>query len=415
MVPILSSLIAGQGRTITTQKAFLLSWVYVLAMALTYTIAGIITGLVGQNLQAVFQDPWIIAGFSLILVALALSCFGFYELQMPSALQSRLTQLSNRQAGGQWVGVAIMGFLSALIVGPCVAPPLAAALIYIGQSGDAVLGGLALFALSLGMGTPLLMIGTSAGRWLPRAGAWMNATKAVFGVILLAMAIMMLERIAPPALTLSAWAALFMVSAVYLGALEPLTPQGSGWLKLWKGVGIILLVYGVLILVAVLAGGGRFGVLQPLKDIVALPAGGRSVTDQAGHSSSVVAFQLVTDSASLQTALAQAKGKPVLLDFYATWCVECVRMERTTFSDPQLTAKAADWVFLKVDMTAYTPAHQALLKSLQLIGPPATLFFDTQGQERRDLRALGYLDIQAFLTRLQAVETAMETTQGVHP
>ncbi|RMD70192.1 MAG: protein-disulfide reductase DsbD, partial [Gammaproteobacteria bacterium] len=245
MIPILSSIIVGQGKDITTGRAFILSLVYVLAMAVTYTLAGVIAGYFGQNLQAAFQNPWVIGAFSLIFVLLALSMFGFYELQLPSSLQSRLSEISGRQKGGTLIGVAIMGFLSALIVGPCVAPPLAGALIYIGQTGDAVLGGMALFALSLGMGAPLLIVGTSAGKLLPKAGPWMDAVKAVFGVLLLAVAIWLLERILPAPLTMLAWATLFITSAVYMGALEGVSGR-SGWYRLWKGLGLVLLFYGFL-------------------------------------------------------------------------------------------------------------------------------------------------------------------------
>lgn len=397
MIPILSSIIVGSAH-VTPRKAFLLSLVYVLAMALTYTAAGVIAGIAGQNLQAVFQDPWILSGFSLIFVALALSSFGFYELQLPTALQTKMTGLSQKQAGGQWLGVAIMGFLSALIVGPCVAPPLAAALIYIGQSGDAVLGGLALFALSMGMGTPLIAMGTSAGQWLPKAGAWMETTKAVFGVILLGLAIWMLERVLPYAITLTAWALLLIVSAVYLGALEPIAGK-SGWFKLWKGLGVFLLGYGLMILWAVLAGGGKFGVLQPLKGLGA----GQSQMNPAATTE--LSWQPIVNRASLDTALAQAKAqnKPVLLDFFASWCVECVRMENTSFVDEAVQRQAKNWVLLKADITDYNAEHQALLKSLQLIGPPATVLFDRQGQERRDLRSVGYLNATELLTRMQAL------------
>ncbi|OQX44598.1 MAG: hypothetical protein B0D86_05320, partial [Candidatus Sedimenticola endophacoides] len=250
MIPILSGIIAGHGTQISAGKGFTLSMVYVQAMALTYTAVGIATGLSGANLQAAFQDPWILSAFALVFVLLALSMFGFYDLQLPSRWQSKLTEVSNRQQGGSLIGVAVMGLLSALIVGPCVAPPLFGALIYIGQTGDALLGGIALYALSMGMGAPLLLIGTSAGRLLPRAGAWMDTIKAVFGVALLAVSIIMLERILPPALAMTLWGVLLISSAIYLGALQPLPVEASGWDRLWKGVGVVLLVYGSLMLVA---------------------------------------------------------------------------------------------------------------------------------------------------------------------
>ena len=236
----------------------------------------------GANLQAAFQNPWILSIFALVFVALALSMFGFYELQLPSSLQSKLTEISNRQEGGTLAGVAIMGLLSALIVGPCVAPPLAGALIFIGQTGDALLGGAALFALSMGMGAPLIAIGTSAGKLLPRAGAWMDAVKAVFGVALLAVAIVLLERILPPAAAMILWGLLLISSAVYLGALQQLPPEASGWRKLWKGLGVVLLAYGVLMLVGAAAGGKD--TVQPLRGLGLGAAARRSSTHPSSAS-----------------------------------------------------------------------------------------------------------------------------------
>jgi thiol:disulfide interchange protein DsbD len=244
MVPILSGIIVGQGERLTTMRAFWLSLIYVLAMAVTYTVAGVLAGLFGQNLQAVFQNPWILSGFVLIFILLALSMFGFYELQLPGRLQTKLAEASNQQQGGQLWGVAVMGFLSALIVGPCVAPPLMAALIVIGSSGDAMLGGAALFSLSMGMGLPLIVFGVSAGKLVPRAGAWMDAIKAVFGVGLLALAIWMLERILPGVIIMLLWGVLTIACGVYLGALERIEPGSSGWKRLWKSMGIVLLVLG---------------------------------------------------------------------------------------------------------------------------------------------------------------------------
>ncbi|MCP4041478.1 MAG: protein-disulfide reductase DsbD, partial [Gammaproteobacteria bacterium] len=265
MVPILSGIIVGQGSRITPRKAFSLSLTYVLAMSVTYTAAGVIAGLFGKNLQAILQDPWILSSFAVVFVLLALSMFGFYDLQLPSSWQSRLTEMSNRQRGGSLVGVAIMGFLSALIVGPCVAPPLAAALIVIGKTGDPWLGGLALFALSMGMGAPLVVMGTLEGKYLPRAGGWMNAVKAVFGVLLLGVAIYLLDRVLPGWLVLVLWASLFMISAIYMGALEPLGLDSSGFRKLWKGVGLVMLVYGILLMIGAASGGSDM--FKPLKGV----------------------------------------------------------------------------------------------------------------------------------------------------
>jgi thiol:disulfide interchange protein DsbD len=389
MIPILSGIIAGQGKNITTRKAFTLSLVYVLAMALTYTVAGVLAGLFGENIQALFQDPWILGFFALVFVLLALSMFGFYELQLPSSLQSRLTEMSNRQEGGSIAGVAIMGLLSALIVGPCVAPPLAGALIFIGQTGDWALGGLALFALSMGMGAPLIAIGTSAGKLLPRAGAWMDAVKGVFGVALLAVAIIMLERIVPAEIALMLWGALLICSAVYMGALRDLPVETSGWAKLWKGLGVVLLVYGVLMLVGAAAGGKD--TVQPLRGLAVGGAGGTSEPHTA--------FKRIKTLADLEreVAGASAAGKPVMLDFYADWCVSCKEMERYTFSDARVIAALADFVLLQADVTANDEQDKALLQGhFGLPGPPAIMFYGRDGREKRHLRVVGFKPAEEF-------------------
>lgn len=393
MIPILSSIIIGQGEQITTRRAFSLSLVYVLAMALTYTGAGVMAGLSGENLQAAFQNPWILGSFAAVFVVLSLSMFGFYDLQMPAVLQSRLSEISNRQRGGSLLGVAVMGFLSALIVGPCVAAPLAGALIYIGQTGDPYLGGIALFALSMGMGAPLLAIGTGAGKLLPRAGGWMNAVKAVFGVLLLAVAIWMLERIIPTAVSMTLWAVLLITSAVYMGALDKLDVDATGWSKLSKGSGVILLVYGVLILAGVAAGGKD--VLQPLRG-VGLAATGGTV-------SSHLEFRTIKSVADLnrEIALANSQGKGVMLDFYADWCTECHRMEKNTFSDAQVQAALGQVVALQADVTANDETDKALLQHFKLIGPPAILFFDTSGAELARHRVIGYMDAEQFERHVQ--------------
>lgn len=391
MIPILSGIIVGQ-TDITPRKAFVLSLVYVLAMALTYTVAGVLAGLFGQNLQAMFQNPWILVAFSMIFVLLALSMFGFYDLQMPTSIQTKLNNMSNRQQGGNLLGVAIMGVLSALIVGPCVAAPLAGALIYIGQTGDAVLGGLALFALSIGMGIPLLLVGTSAGKWLPRAGMWMEAIKGVFGVMLLAVAVWMLERILPEAVALLLWAALFMISAIYLGALSPLPEGASGWRKFWKGLGIMLLLYGSLLMVGSATGSG--GLWQPLKGL-SIGQGGA-----AAPASAALPFQKVKTLAELQQAVSDAKGQPVMVDFYADWCVTCKEMEKYTFPDPAVQAQLRNAILLKADVTANSAEAKALLAHFKIPGPPAILFFNKAGQELRQYRQVGFMPAQAFAAHL---------------
>lgn len=388
MIPILSSIIAGQGESLTTRKAFTMSLVYVLAMSVTYTVAGVLAGLFGENLQVMFQNPWIIGSFALIFVALAFSMFGFYELQLPSALQSKITNLSNKQQGGTMTGVAIMGFLSALIVGPCVAPPLAGALIYIGQTGDALLGGAALFAMSLGMGIPLLLIGVSAGKLLPRAGAWMDNVKAIFGVLMLGVAIWMAERILPGSVTLFLWSALLIGSAIYLGALEPVGEK-SGWHKLAKSLGIILLAYGILLLVG-MAGGSK-DVLQPLK----VYQGGSSSTTQASEK---LPFKTIKSLAELKEEV--SKGHPVMLDFYADWCISCKEMEKFTFSDANIKAALSNVTLLKADVTANDAIDKELMKAFNIIGPPAILFFN-QGEEKQVLRVVGFKKPEEFIQNIE--------------
>jgi thiol:disulfide interchange protein DsbD len=391
MVPILSGIIVGQGKDITTRKAFFLSLVYVLAMAMTYTIVGILVGLSGENIQAWFQNPWIIGSFAAIFVALSFSMFGFYELQMPASIQNKLCQISNNQQSGNIIGVAIMGFLSALIVGPCVTAPLVGALIYIAETGDAVLGGMALFSLSMGMGAPLLVIGASAGKFLPKAGAWMDAVKAVFGVLLLGLAIWLLERVAPAGATMALWAALIIVSAIYMGAIDGATEGGSGWKKLWKGLGVLLLIYGIIILLG-LASGNR-NVFQPLKGLN-VGSGSTGAAVQADHLNFIQIKGV--DGLNKELAKAKAAGKTVMLDFYADWCVSCKEMEAFTFTDPAVQDALAGVVLLQADVTPNDDKDTGLYKHFGIIGPPSIMFFGVDGKERRNYRVVGYMAAEKF-------------------
>jgi thiol:disulfide interchange protein DsbD len=391
MFPILSGIIIGQGAQITTRKAFMLSGVYVLAMAVTYTVAGVVVGLSGENVQAWFQNPWVLSVFAGVFVLLALSMFGFYELQMPNAIQSRLTRISNSQHGGTLAGAGIMGFLSALIVGPCVTAPLIGALIYIADTGDALLGGLALFALALGMGTPLLALGTSAGKLLPKAGPWMDTTKAVFGVLLLGVAIWLLERILPIQAVMVLTGILLVVSAIYMGALEGLQDGASGWVRLWKGVGLVLLIYGATLLVGAAAGGNS--VIQPLRGV--LMAQGPSDTAPAEHG---LRFERIKDLQGLNAALERARqqGQGLMLDFYADWCISCKEMEAYTFTDPAVRQALEEVMLVQVDVTLNDAGDRALLKHFGLFGPPAILFFTPEGEERRDYRVVGFMPAERF-------------------
>lgn len=396
MIPILSSLIAGQGATLTRRRALLLSLTYVLAMAATYTIAGVLAALLGQNLQIWFQNPWILAVFSGMFVVLALSMFGLYELQLPATLQNRLVDWSNQQRGGHHVGVAVMGLLSALIVGPCVAPPLIGVLTFIAVTGDLALGAAALFALSLGMGAPLLLIGASAGHWLPRAGHWMERIKAVFGVLLLAVALWLLDRILPATASMALWATLLIVTATYMGVLQPVAHGAPAWRTLIKGLGLVLLIYGILLLVGV-ASGGR-DPWQPLRGV-------RLIASAAGEASATTEslFHPVKTMADVERAVRAANGQPVMLDFYADWCVSCRELERETFTDPAVQATLAGMTVLRADVTANDDDDQALLKHFGIIGPPALLFFGPEGTERREYRRVGFIDATQFNQHVQGL------------
>jgi len=383
MIPILSSIIVGEGEKITTRRAFSLSLAYILAMSITYTVAGVMTGLLGENIQAMFQNPWIIGSFSALFVVLSLSMFGLFELQIPHVLQHRLHLISHQQQGGKLAGAALMGLLSGLIVGPCLAPPLAAALIFIGQQGDPILGGSALFALSMGMGLPLLIIGTSAGSLLPKAGDWMNTIKSIFGVLMLALAIWMLERIIPGWVSLLLWGGLLIVTAIYLGALDSLKIDATGWHKLWKGIGLIFLIYGVLLMVG--GSSGSQNVWQPLQSA--------SATSSSSASHKGLAFTQATKLTEIEQQLSQS-GKPTMLDFYADWCTDCKRMEVTTFQDSNVLAALKDTKPLQLDMTANNDGHKAVLQHFGVFAPPTLLFFDASGKEFRQHRIVGYVSAE---------------------
>lgn len=389
MLPILSGIIVGHGHRVTAWRAFGLSLSYVLASAFTYTVFGIVAGLFGANLQAAFQNPWVIAAFSALFVLLALSMFGLYELQMPAAWQSLLASRRSTQ-GGSFINAAIMGALSALIVGPCVAAPLAGALIYIGQTGDAVLGGAALFALGLGMGLPLIVVGTSAGKLLPKAGLWMNTVKAVFGVLLLGVAIWLLARILPPPATLFLWALWLIVPAIYLGAANPLPENAPHYRKLGKALGLVMLTYGILLLIG--AASGSRNVFRPLEPLTA--------RIDSTAASELRAFRRITSPAALEAALRETRGRWTMLDVYADWCIACKELETQTFTDPKVRKRLAELAILKADVTTNAASEQSLLQRFGLIGPPAILFFDPEGRECKAARLIGYVPSPQFLTHL---------------
>lgn len=380
MVPILSGIIIGQGQKMTRAHSLLLSVAYVLGMAITYTLAGVAAGLSGALLSAALQNPWVLGTFAAVFVALALSMFGFYELQLPTALQSRLAGASGRLHGGHYAGVFVMGALSALIVGPCVAAPLAGALLYISQSGSAVLGGSALFAMALGMGVPLLVVGASAGTLLPKTGPWMETVKRFFGVMLLAVAIYLVSPVLPVTVQMLAWAALLIFTGIYLRAIDSLPPAAGSFARLSKAVGVIALVAGIAYVVGALS--GSRDVLQPLSGLR-----GTAASTAAGPG---VTFQRVNNLTELDAAIAAAAGKTLMLDFYADWCVSCKEMERYTFTDPEVQTRLAGMVKIQADVTANTTEHKALLKRFRLFGPPGIVFFDPAGREIQGVRVIGF-------------------------
>lgn len=396
MIPILSGIIVGQGESLTKSRATAMSASYVMGMAITYSAAGVAAGLSGSMLSAALQNPYVLGGFALTFVLLSLSMFGFYQLQLPSFLQSRLSDKSNTMQGGTFAGTFIMGALSALIVGPCVAAPLAGALLYIGQSHNVVLGGSALFAMALGMGVPLMLVGTSAGALLPRAGTWMEAVKKFFGVLLLGVAIWLVTPVIPATAQMLLWAALLIGCAMFLRAIDPLPESAGGFPRMFKAVGVMSLLAGASLVLGALSGGNN--VLQPLAGLRAAPgAGGTMVASDARS----LKFERVASVADLENRVKAAGGKPVMLDFYADWCVSCKEMEHNTFSDAKVQARLKDAVLLQADVTANKDEHKELLKRFGLFGPPGIIFFDAQGNPVKHAQVVGYQPPEKFLASLQ--------------
>jgi thiol:disulfide interchange protein DsbD len=391
MIPILSGIIVGQ-KEITTRKAVMMSVVFVLAMSVTYAIAGVLAGHFGENLQILFQTPWILVVFSLIFVALAFSMFGYYDIQLPAALQRKITAISNRQEGGHLIGVAIMGFLSALIVGPCVAPPLAGALIYIGQTGDALLGALSLFVMSLGMGAPLLAVGAGVSK-LPKAGGWMEHIKAIFGILMLAVAIYLSSRIMTEVSVLILWALLFSISPIAMGVLSKVN---TTWQRIFQAIGLIILGYGILLWGLVARGGGDM--FEPLA------YAGNAQTSSVSTQNTKIDFKRIESLGELTEILNQAKQnqQTVMLDFYADWCISCKELERFVFSNAQVLSNMQGVIALKADVTQNNAQDKALMAHFNVIGPPAILFF-TQGKENRTQRIVGEIGAQDFINRLKSL------------
>ncbi|MGA2549924.1 MAG: protein-disulfide reductase DsbD [Burkholderiaceae bacterium] len=406
MLPILSSVIAGASEEDSSEgsgptgvrmvldraRGLALAIAYSLGMALVYTALGVAAGLAGEGLAAALQTPAVLWTFAGVLVLLSFSMFGFYQLQMPNAIQARLHHWCGRAEGGRLVGVFIMGALSALIVGPCVAAPLAATLLYISQTRNGWIGGMALFSMAVGMSIPLMILGVSEGHLLPKAGAWMEAVKKFFGGLLVAVAIWMVSPVIPTWAQMLAWGTLLIIAAVYLHALDPLPSGATGWRRLWKGVGIILLLCGAAQLIG-LATGGR-DVLQPLGQLAA-----HASTQAAPAGLSASSFERIRTTQELDARL-QSANKPVILVFSAQWCVACKEMERFTFSDARVASRMNSFTLLEVDVTENTTDDQSLLRRFKLFGPPGILFFDAAGRPVQSATVIGYQDAEHFLASL---------------
>ncbi|MBM3163103.1 MAG: protein-disulfide reductase DsbD [Chlorobi bacterium] len=390
MIPILSSIIVGDG-CFKRGRSFMLSLAYSLGMALVYTLLGVAAGLAGEGLAGALQQPWVLALFAVLLIVLALSMFDVYQLQIPGIMQSGIAKTCGRLKGGQIAGVFLMGSLSALIVGPCVAAPLAGTLVYISQTRDVVIGGVALFSMAMGMSVPLLLVGLSAGTLLPKSGAWMNGVKYLFGLLLIGVAIWMVSPVIPGPLALLLWGALSILSAVFLHVFDMLPEKPSVLLRFGKALGILLLLIGILELAGAASGGDN--PLQPLSRLRAFSGQDQNGADEG------VRFTRIRTEAELDRALASA-GKPVMLDFYADWCVSCKELEHFTFSDPSVRKQLETMTLLQVDVTSNTAEDKALMKRFSIFGPPAIIFFNASGKEIQGSRIVGFVEAKPFLDHL---------------
>lgn len=384
MIPIISGVIISQGKGLTTRKALMLSIVYVLAMAVAYTIAGVLAGLFGSNLQVALQTPWVIYSFSGVFVVLALSMFGLFELKVPDFIVAKVSEKSHRSG---YIGVAIMGFLSALIVGPCVAAPLAGALVYIGQTGDAILGGAALFSMSIGMGLPLIAVGVSAGKFMPKPGEWMTMVSAVFGVMMLGVAVWMLERVVDTYIIMILYSVIGLGFSIYLGAFERDKHIFS------KIVGIIIFIYSASLFIGAM--GGSTSMTKPL-DFIQPSCPKSSKSSSPAH----VEFEKVTSIEELDRVLTANKGKKIMLDFSAQWCAVCKELDEVTFSDENVKAKMQEFVLVQADLTQNTQAQKDLSKKYGVFGPPVIVFFDKDLNVLKSKTIVGFIEPDKFLTHL---------------
>jgi thiol:disulfide interchange protein DsbD len=394
MVPILSGIIAGEGRDVSASRGFSLALSYVMGMAVVYTAAGVAAAAAGLQLQATFNQPWILTLFSTLFVVLAAGMFGLYDLQVPSALQSRLAGLSSSQKGGTAIGAFVMGAISSLIVTACVAPALIAALTVMAQTGDMLRGGTALFAMSLGMGAPLLAVGAAQGKLLPKAGPWMVAVRNAFGFMMLGLAIWMMSRVLPGGVTLALWGILIFMAGVYMGGLTSLAADADGMRKFGKGAGLLAVIYGAVLLVGSLS--GSVSLLRPLEGLNA--GGGTMVAEHRG-----LDFRRIKTTADLDAALASAaaSGKTAMLDFYADWCVSCIEMEEFTFTDSAVQEALANTMLLQADVTANDEADQALLERFGVFGPPTIIFFDRNGAQRQGYEVVGFMKARDFANHVR--------------
>ena len=390
MIPIISGIIISQGEGLTTKKAFILSVIYVLAMAVAYTFAGVLAGLFGANLQAALQNPWVIYSFAGIFVALAMSMFGFYELKLPNSLVAKVS--STGEESGV-IGVAIMGFLSALIVGPCVAAPLAGALVYIGQTGDAILGGMALFSMSIGMGVPLILVGVSAGKFMPKPGAWMTMVNAFFGVLMIVVAIWMLEKVVDSSITMIMYGITGIGFAFFLGLFD----HENHHHHVKKTIAFLIFGYSLALLIGSMAGSSSM--LKPLEVFVQKTTGVVGSSTAQNHA----VFTKVRSIPELDALLAQHKGKKIIVDFSADWCTSCKEFEEITFADAGVVNKLGDFVLIQADVTDNTAKEKALSKKYGVFGPPAILFFDESGEWMKSKTVVGYMEPEPFLAHLNKI------------
>lgn len=378
MIPILSSIIvkASQNESMSAKKGFLMSFVYVLAMSFAYSLAGIIAGIFGANLQASLQNPYVLVVFAFIFIALAFSMFGYFEIRLPASLQTKINKITDGKEKQGMLGIAIMGFLSALIVGPCVAPPLAGALVYIGQTGDALLGGVALFVMSLGMGVPLLLIGLGAGKFMPKPGGWMEGVTKIFGIIMLGVAIWLLDRVINPTVTMYLWAFLFISFGVYLKIYTHI---------IVKSISKVLTILGAILLV-----GAVSGATNPLKPL------DKFTSKVSLSKQDELKFIKIQNIAQLEDAILKS-SKPVILDFWANWCVSCKELDEITFKNDEVIKRLQNFTLLKVDVTQNSEDDKAIQKKFGVVGPPALIFWDENKQEVKSAKIVGYKNPKEFL------------------